>query len=167
MHEAVKASVEVRRPALICFAAAFHKQMYARAKPCNLTRAAAKHVPCQSLLKSAGQAPIYAHFFSNRHVVLSGTICVFPESFCSKYEGADAGQVQWGGGVSHGTLCSPSFTQCVLRKNLPVPTAGHFARKAPCRRAEGLSRWAMPEARYSSGGTPGQTLLEHRASQNT
>ena len=122
---------------------------------------------CQSLPKSAGQAPIYAHFFSNRHVVLSGTICVFPESFCSKNEGADAGQVQWGGGVSHGTLCSPSFTQCVLRKILPVPTAGHFARKAPCRRAEGLSRWAMPEARYSSGGTPGQTLLEHRATQNT
>ena len=122
---------------------------------------------CQSLPKSAGQAPDYAHFFSNRHVVQSGAMCVFSESFCSKNDRADTGQVQWRGGVSHGTPCSPSFTQCVFRKILPVLSAGHFAGKAPCRRAEGLSRWVLPEAWVVLGGCVGHAPVKHRPPQNT
>jgi hypothetical protein len=58
-------------------------------------------------------------------------------------------------GVAHVTQCSPSFSQCVFGKILPGVTAGHFAEKAPCRRAQGWSRWVLPEAWLVSGGSIG------------
>jgi hypothetical protein len=70
-------------------------------------------------------------------------------------------------GVSHGTPCSPSFTQCVYEKNLPGVTAGHFPEKAPCRRAQGWSRWVLPEAWLVSGGSVGHARFKYRAPQTT
>ena len=54
-----------------------------------------------------------------------------------------------------------------LEKILPVPPAGHFAEKAPCRRAEGLSRWVLPEAWVVFGGCVGHAPVKHRPPQNT
>jgi len=46
LHEAFKASVAVRGPALMSFAAALPKNTFARAKPCRLTRAVAQQERC-------------------------------------------------------------------------------------------------------------------------
>ncbi len=120
-------------------------------------------IACQSLPKSAGQAPNYAHFFPACMWSENGAECVFCESFCSKNEKRGRCAASRAKGASHGTPCSPSFTQCVFGKFLPGVTAGHFAEKAPCRRAQGWSRWVLPEAWLVSGGCVGHARFKRRA----
>ena len=107
-------------------------------------------------------------FFSISQVEQEGNRMLLP-AFSAvfsapKTEIAHAGRAEWRGGASHCPSCSPLFTQCrCLKKSY----GSHFERKSPCRKAQRLSRSGMPGAWYKSGGKPGQTLLEHRASQNT
>jgi hypothetical protein len=79
-----------------------------------------------------------------------------------KTEGADAGQLQRRGG----SLTAPRallHSRSVFGKILPGVTAGHFAEKAPCRRAQGWSRWVLPEAWLFSGGNVGHARFKRGA----
>jgi hypothetical protein len=70
-------------------------------------------------------------------------------------------------GVSHGTPCSPSFTQCVLGKILPGATAGHFTEEAPCDRAQGWCRRGLPEDWLVSGGSVGHAHVSNAGHPKT
>jgi hypothetical protein len=122
---------------------------------------------CRSLPKSAGQAPNYADISQFAcGLRMESSACPGKVS-TPKPERAAAGQLQRRGGVSHGTPCSPSFTHCVVGIILPGGTAGHFAEKVPCRRAQGWSCWVLPEAWLVSGGSVVHARFERRAPKNT